>query len=285
MLSTVLENALKNQKLPSVLLIEAQDISLIEKWVSTVFCEKKNNCGICESCVLIKHENHPDFHVVKPVEVNHAIKIEQIRALIDICYQTPSIGDKQFIWIQEADSMNLHAANALLKILEEPSLSTHFILSVRNKNLLPKTVLSRCWQFEANEQYSLDIIASLTQSAEKEQRLALGHQFEDWLKLLEDYLQKKIDLATLLKILEPYPLDDVLWFLQHTCVWFLTKRLVPITNYSTDELAYLCAIPVSWWWQFWDALIMYRKKCRTQMNLQSTVLLTRLLLILNGASF
>jgi DNA polymerase III delta prime subunit len=279
---TLLKQLIKTDRIPTVLLFETLDNGLIEEWSACLFCHSHNHCGTCAPCELIQNQNHPDLHRIKPHENNQSIKIEQIRALTEICYQTPRLADKQMIWIEAADSMNINAANALLKILEEPSPRTHFILTVTNKNVLPKTILSRCWQFDFNQGYELDVLESLKQSAVNEKRQYWHQHFEALLQTIEAYLQKKIDLATLLKQFEAGTIDDVLWVLQHVSIWFLTQRMRPKETYTSQHLSYLCAIPLQWWWTFWDALLDYRKKSRLQ-NLQLNVLLTRLFLILNGA--
>ncbi|AHH10959.1 DNA polymerase III subunit gamma/tau [Borrelia coriaceae ATCC 43381] len=47
------------------------------------------------------------------------------------------------IYINEIENLNFNVYNALLKMLEEPPLNIHFILATRNKNKIPKTILSR----------------------------------------------------------------------------------------------------------------------------------------------
>ncbi|BDU62570.1 hypothetical protein BOFE_01100 [Candidatus Borrelia fainii] len=47
------------------------------------------------------------------------------------------------IYINEIENLNFNVYNALLKILEEPPLNIYFILATRNKNKIPKTILSR----------------------------------------------------------------------------------------------------------------------------------------------
>jgi len=50
---------------------------------------------------------------------------------------------KQVFIIDDADHMNLQAQNALLKLLEEPSSSVHFILTAHQPHILLPTILSR----------------------------------------------------------------------------------------------------------------------------------------------
>lgn len=54
-------------------------------------------------------------------------------------------GRRVFI-ISQAEKMNMEAANAFLKTLEEPHDNITFILTTSQKDLLPQTILSRCQQ-------------------------------------------------------------------------------------------------------------------------------------------
>ena len=53
--------------------------------------------------------------------------------------------------IFDADRLNLEAANALLKTLEDVPKSTLFLLTVRSRSRMLDTVLSRCLFSDSNE--------------------------------------------------------------------------------------------------------------------------------------
>ncbi|MEM9242794.1 MAG: DNA polymerase III subunit delta' [Pseudomonadota bacterium] len=98
-------------------------------------------CGACKSCHLFSAGNHPDVLTVKPEAPNRAIKIDTIRQLVDFSMLSAA---KKVIIIQSAENMNRAAANALLKLLEEPPAGVYIILiSERPSRLLP-TIRSRC---------------------------------------------------------------------------------------------------------------------------------------------
>lgn len=63
-------------------------------------------------------------------------------------YILPNDGDKKVYLIPDCDNMTIGAANALLKVLEEPPLHAMFILTASNKSAVPETILSRCLQIE-----------------------------------------------------------------------------------------------------------------------------------------
>ncbi len=85
---------------------------------------------------------HPDFRWIEAE--NSVVKVDQIRNLIDFIQQTAHLGSLKVVVLEDAQKMNLNAANALLKILEEPPIGSHLILVTEAKDLMLPTVISRC---------------------------------------------------------------------------------------------------------------------------------------------
>ncbi len=87
---------------------------------------------------------HSDFRMVQPLEDKTQITIEQIRELLRFSTKTAGSGGWKVILIDALDDLTLPAANALLKLLEEPPAKTLLLLTAhRPGNLLP-TLRSRC---------------------------------------------------------------------------------------------------------------------------------------------
>lgn len=96
----------------------------------------------------LQEMSHPDYYVLEPEEGKHIIKISQVRALIN---QLALSSDAQkIVIIDAAEQMNISAANALLKTLEEPGDNIHIILICHNLSKLLPTIISRCRQFRFN---------------------------------------------------------------------------------------------------------------------------------------
>ena len=93
--------------------------------------------------------------IVQP-ETKTTITIEQIRSVIGNL-STKQITD-YYIIIRPADLMNIEAANALLKNLEEPRDKTHFILLTDSPSKLLPTVLSRSSIYFLRREKKLDEI-------------------------------------------------------------------------------------------------------------------------------
>jgi DNA polymerase-3 subunit delta' len=75
------------------------------------------------------------------------ISITQIRDLGDFINTTSHQNGEKIILIHPAEAMNMAAANALLKNLEEPPPRTLFILVTHQAQHLPPTIRSRCRQY------------------------------------------------------------------------------------------------------------------------------------------
>jgi DNA polymerase-3 subunit delta' len=72
------------------------------------------------------------------------IKIDEVRAAIDWIVQTSSRGQAKVLVMHPAEAMNLQAASALLKTLEEPPGQARLLLSTRDSAHLLPTLRSRC---------------------------------------------------------------------------------------------------------------------------------------------
>lgn len=146
-------------------------------------------CGVCTNCIRIaqadaleerfaeavetrenlrdadKRETrifvrtHPDVTVIPPDPPQMLVKVDQVRHIIHEIYYRPAEGKRRVYIFSEADFMK-EAANALLKVLEEPpDFATIFLLTDNPSALLP-TIRSRCMHlrlspltFEAVETY------------------------------------------------------------------------------------------------------------------------------------
>ncbi len=87
---------------------------------------------------------HPDLRWVVPEGDGGQILIDTVRDAAEFIVRTPQIAPRKVAVIPNADAMNGHSANALLKTLEEPPPNSYVILvSDSVRDLLP-TVRSRC---------------------------------------------------------------------------------------------------------------------------------------------
>jgi DNA polymerase-3 subunit delta' len=128
---------------------------------------------------------HPDYRQVEPAAVSESegdetdkkssiISVHQIRALTDFVNMSSHRGGFKVVVIQPADALNVNAANALLKVLEEPPALTCFVLVVHRPHQLPVTVRSRCRQIALRPPTAGAAAAWLNQNGVQEPGLALA---------------------------------------------------------------------------------------------------------------
>jgi DNA polymerase-3 subunit delta' len=107
-------------------------------------------CGQCRSCMLLNSSGHPDLYFLRPEEVGKPIKVDQVRQLTEFMHNTAQQGGYRAVVLEPAESMNLSAANALLKTLEEPGRDTLLILITHQLGQVLPTVRSRCQRLDCH---------------------------------------------------------------------------------------------------------------------------------------
>jgi len=122
--------------------------ALAERLMASLLCQRPTPeaCGECKSCLLLKAGSHPDNYILEPEEADKAIKVDQVRDLVSFVVQTAQLGGRKVVLIEPVESMNINAANALLKSLEEPSGDTVLLLVSHQPSRLLPTIKSRCVQ-------------------------------------------------------------------------------------------------------------------------------------------
>lgn len=101
-------------------------------------------CGECAACRQVRAGSHADLHWIAPDEPGKLIKIDAIRALNRHSVLAAQEGGYRVFVIDSAEMMNVSAANALLKTLEEPASRTILVLVSSRPDRLPATIRSRC---------------------------------------------------------------------------------------------------------------------------------------------
>jgi|GEM_PF-1524428 len=114
----------------------------------------KTNDPDCASCHKIAAGLHPDIRVVdmawqalirdEEVEKQQNLRIETILAERHRLFQSPLEGTRKVLIVDDAHRLTPDAANAFLKVLEEPPADAAiFLLTPFRERLLP-TIISRC---------------------------------------------------------------------------------------------------------------------------------------------
>ncbi|MFP4561002.1 MAG: DNA polymerase III subunit delta' [Thiohalorhabdus sp.] len=100
-------------------------------------------CGECPPCRHREAGTAPDL-ITLPAEGEEEIRVDPLREMVAQVQLTPQESRLRVVILDPAEAMGAHAANALLKVLEEPPGEVVFLLvSHRSDRLLP-TIRSRC---------------------------------------------------------------------------------------------------------------------------------------------
>ena len=148
-----LVKAKQTQTLPHAMLLTGPlDIGKCDFAIAAaamILCEdgKESACGNCQACHWFTSNTHPDFFYLQAEQKGKAIKVDQVRELITKLSLT-AYKTYQVVIIEPAESMNIAAANALLKTLEEPPGKVIFFIVSSAPNLLSATIRSRCQQIK-----------------------------------------------------------------------------------------------------------------------------------------
>ncbi len=171
------------QDFPSILRYGARGTGLWEglmQGAAGLLCEtaegpprpwQRQPCGRCPGCTLLRSGSHPDLRLLLPAAlagelgqraagsggeappdgraasrgtVGREIAIDQVRELIDWAQATSHRGGLKVALVHPLDAMAAPAANALLKVLEEPPAGLCLLAGSHRLDRVLPTLRSRC---------------------------------------------------------------------------------------------------------------------------------------------
>lgn len=173
----------------------------------------------------------------------HEIGIEMIRKTSNFFRQTPAEGYKKFVIIDSADDLNINAANALLKILEEPTKNTYIFLISHAANCLLSTIKSRCRliKFKPLARKDLKLITNIDQMPQLEDFIAgSAGRAISCAQLEADGLYLKIltlindnDILAINKFADKVTKDPAIWQLTLDLLEYIVSRY--IKSFEQDQ--------------------------------------------------
>lgn len=125
-------------------------------------------CNECDNCIAIFQGKALD---VKEIDAASNRGIDDIRALKEEVRYSPIEGQKKIVIIDEAHSLTDKAAEAALKIIEEPPPHVIFILCTTDPHMIIETIHSRCLTLKFYKVNWSQIHQHLIKVAEKEQTI------------------------------------------------------------------------------------------------------------------
>ena len=200
--------------------------------ISSKLLVNKNNNN--ENISISKSNNHPDFFVldkekilIKHIALREDDWDEEIgkRNVNDFLSVTPSISINKVALILNAQSMNDASQNALLKTLEEPAPHSYIIMTTNRPKSLLDTIYSRCqvitipplnendineWLFNngISDISAKDFPTFISPLKIMEEIQNNEHlNFKDFIKILNDFIDNKINQETAIKGINNLEID------------------------------------------------------------------------------
>lgn len=133
-------------------------------------------CDHCANCRKIDHGNHADVHWVRPESKSRIVTIQQMRDLMQEINLKPTEAGYKIAGIVAADRLNVQAANAFLKTLEEPPNRSVLILMSTEPQRLLETILSRCLRLNLSGEGRRPLAADEKQWLEQFGEMAAAEQ-------------------------------------------------------------------------------------------------------------
>ncbi len=133
-----------------------------------VNCLSKDAIKPCNQCVICQAINEERMLDLIEIDAASNTSVEDIRDLRDKVDFRPGEARFKVYIIDEVHMLSTSAFNALLKTLEEPPEHVIFILATTDPQKIPATVISRVQRFDFRRLTLPEIVARLTEIAEKE---------------------------------------------------------------------------------------------------------------------
>lgn len=144
-LKHIVNNDLLENMLNHAYLLCGQDEVLLnylaKQFAKHVLCSG-GGCGACPTCNKIEKGVHSDV-LVYPKDIKKGLVVEDVSEIVEKAYVQPMESHKKIFILNNFDISTSQAQNKLLKTLEEPPVSSMFILTSTNPSNILNTIKSR----------------------------------------------------------------------------------------------------------------------------------------------
>lgn len=224
----IFQESLRRDRLAHAYLIASNDCDASESFAlqiaKTLNCEAPtgkepngrgtDSCGHCQRCRQIQAQQQADVTWIRPESKSRIITIAQIRSVLDTVHLKAHGAPFKVIIVVGAERMNIQAANAFLKTLEEPPAGSILLLLTTDPQRLLDTIISRCLRINLSSKKSIQSDAEgyswLQQLASRAQsgRRGAGARYQILSDLLECLTAKKAAIEEALSASSPLETHD-----------------------------------------------------------------------------
>ena len=151
----------KKNKLPNTMLLSGPKGSgkatFAYHFINYILSDKKINKYSIENMTINPHclsyksllnNTNPNFSLLENDKVGENIKIDKVRDMLNFLNKSTYSSDIKIILIDNAEYLNIHSSNALLKVLEESNNRTFFFIIHNSHTKILDTIRSRCIEFK-----------------------------------------------------------------------------------------------------------------------------------------
>ena len=152
----IFERALNSARLPHAWLIEGPKgigkATFAYALARRLLAEDRSTVDDPESALFrsVAHGSHPDLHELfrdahpRTGKQQREITVDAVRAVSEKMHATGARSERRVLLVDAACELNRNAANALLKLLEEPPRGVILLLVCHRMGGVPRTIVSRC---------------------------------------------------------------------------------------------------------------------------------------------
>lgn len=154
----LLQRSLERGRLGHAYLFSGLDLGDLDRvaraLAKTLVCEQPprsgecglptDSCDCCLACRKVDEETHPDVIWVRPESKSRVVTVDQMRDLMQTIHLKPTQAPFKVAIIVSAERLNVQAANAFLKTLEEPPADSIILLLTTEPQRILETIVSRC---------------------------------------------------------------------------------------------------------------------------------------------
>lgn len=230
---TILKNALNKNKYAHAYIFEDKEnvcaLSLARAFIKELLtANEKNKENII---AMIDNDNHPE---IKKINTDSLwIKKDQIKNLQEEFSKKPIFGNKKIYIIEEAEKLNKHSSNTILKFLEEPEENIIAILITKNVESLLDTIRSRCQLIKITNKNNNKDLFNLINFEQTE----------------EDFNEKMAAVISFIHFYEDHKLETICFMQKLWHDYFNTKELCLMgfelmLIYYKECLNYLNGLPI-----------------------------------------